>query len=385
MLMEYMKDSSIHTLVIGASISGLSCAASLKKQHIEYLIIEKQHCVAAPWHHHYERLHLHTSKRFSSLPYKKFGKTIPRYPARQQIIDYLDDYQRAFQIKPVFNTEALSVKKEGDQWVIETNGGIFRSKFLIMATGPYAKPKAMECKGVETFTGSILHSSQYKTGKDFNGQKVLVVGFGNSACEIAIDLYEQGAKPSMSVRSPVNIIPRDILGVPVQELSILMSPLPPRLADIISRPLIKMTMGDLSKTGLKKMPYGPLEQIRRDAKAPVLDIGTLQLIRQGDIKVFGEIDFIDGSMVYFKNGQQENFDAIIAAIGYDPDYSILEDIDKSRFEDLKYSIANQKYFGKDGLYFCGYWISPTGQIREINSDAKKIARDISKRRRQPML
>jgi indole-3-pyruvate monooxygenase len=372
-----MKDSSIHTLVIGASISGLSCAACLQKQDIEYIIIEKEGEVAAPWHHHYERLHLHTSKRFSSLPYKKFGKTIPRYPARQQVIDYLDDYQKAFNIKPIFNTEAFSVKKEGDQWVTETNGGIFRSKFLIMATGPYAKPKAMECKGIETFTGRILHSSQYKTGNVFRSQKVLVVGFGNSACEIAIDLHEQGAKPSMSVRSPVNVIPRDILGVPVQEFSILLSPLPPRLADIISRPLIKMTMGDLSKTGLKKMPYGPLEQIRRDAKAPVLDIGTVQLIRHGDIQVFGDVDFIEGTIVQFKNGQKESFDAIVAAIGYEHDYSLLDGIDNIRFDDLKFSIDSQKYFGRDGLYFCGYWISPTGQIREINSDARKIAKDIS--------
>ena len=380
MLTENMKDSSIHTLVTGASISGLSCAACLQKQEIEYVIIEKEAEVAAPWHHHYERLHLHTSKRFSGLPYKKFGKTIPRYPARQQVIDYLGDYQRAFHIKPVFNTEALSVKKESDQWVTETNWGKIRSKFLIMATGPYARPKTIDFKGVETFTGRILHSSQYKTGNDFKSQKVLVVGFGNSACEIAIDLYEQGAMPSMSVRSPVNIVPRDILGMPVQELAIFLNPLPARIADFISTPLIKMTIGDLSKTGLKKMPYGPLEQIRRDAKAPVLDIGTVQLIRQGELKVFCDVDFIEGTGVQFKDGQKESFDAIVAAIGYEPDYSMLEGIDNTRFEDLKFSIDSQKYFGKDDLYFCGYWISPTGQIREINSDARKIAADIARKK-----
>lgn len=86
-------------------------------------------------------------------------------------------------------------------------------------------------------------------------------------------------------------------------------------------------------------------------------------------------------MVHFKSGQQENFDAIIAGIGYDPDYSILKDVDESRFDDLNFSSGRQKYFGKDGLYFCGYWISPTGQIREINADARKIAKDISKRGR----
>jgi indole-3-pyruvate monooxygenase len=372
-----MKDSSINTLIIGASISGLSCAASLQKQNIEYAMIERENEVAAPWHRHYERLHLHTSKRFSHLPYKKFGKTIPRYPDRLQVIDYLDSYQKEFNINPVFNAEAISVRKMKESWITETTNGLFRSKYLIMATGPYHKPKVIHFKRMETFPGNILHSSQYKTASDFENQKVLVVGFGNSACEIAIDLYEQGAKPSMSVRSPVNIIPRDILGVPVQVLSILLNPLPPGVADLISLPLIRMTMGDLSKTGLKKMEYGPLVQIRRDAKAPVLDIGTLQLIRQGDVKVFGDIDFIENSIVHFKNGQKESFDAIVAAIGYDPDYSILEGIDESRFDDLKFSVRKQKFFGKDGLYFCGYWISPTGQIREINSDARKIAKDIS--------
>jgi indole-3-pyruvate monooxygenase len=323
---EYKNHSDINTLIIGASISGLSCAASLQKHDIEYIVIERENMIAAPWHHHYDRLHLHTSKRFSHLPYKKFGRIISRYPSRRQVIEYLNDYQRTFHIKPIFNTEALLVKREGNQWITETNNGIYTSRFLIMATGPYAKPKAIGFKEIASFSGRILHSCQYKTGRDFKNQKVLVVGFGNSASEIAIDLYEHGAAPSMSVRSPVNVIPRDILGVPVQELSILLSPLPPKLADIISKPLINLTLGDLSKTGLQQKSYGPLEQIRRDAKAPVLDIGTMQLIRQGDIRVFGDIDFIDDSKVHFKSGQQENFDAIIAGIGYDPDYSILQDI-----------------------------------------------------------
>jgi indole-3-pyruvate monooxygenase len=374
-----MMIKQTNTLIIGASISGLSSAATLQKQSIEYIIIEKQNRVAAPWHNHYERLHLHTSKKCSNLPYKKFEKTIPRYPSRQQVLDYLDSYQKEFDINPVFNTEAITVRKEGDHWNTETTNGSFKSKYLVMATGPYDKPKPIHFKGMEKFTGSILHSSQYKTGIEFKGQRVLVVGFGNSACEIAIDLFEQGAITSMSVRSAVNVIPRDILGIPVQELSILLNPLPPRVADLISAPLIKMTIGDLSKTGLKKMPYGPLEQIRRDAKAPVLDIGTVQHIQKGHIKIFDDIDFIEGKAVHFAGGRKENFDAIVAAIGYDPDYSLLVDVNKSRFEDLKFSVDNQKYFGQDGLYFCGYWISPTGQIREINSDARKIAKDISKK------
>jgi indole-3-pyruvate monooxygenase len=368
-----------NTLIIGASISGLASAASLQRQNIEYIIIEKQNQVATPWRNHYKRLHLHTSKRCSNLPYKKFDSKIPRYPDRQQIVDYLEDYQKEFDIHPVFNTEAISVSKDADHWLTETTNGIYKSKYLVMATGVYGKPKAISFQGMETFTGKILHSCEYKTGKDFKGQNVLVVGFGNSACEIAIDLYEQGAAVSMSVRSPVNVVPRDVFGLPVQELSIFLNRLPSRIADTLNAPLIRLLVGDLTKLGLRKMPYGPLEEIRRDGNAPVLDIGTIQHIRDGHIKIYGNINFIEGNTIQFEDGRKEIFDSIVAGIGYERDYAEIVDTDKSRFDDLKASIDKQKYFGRDGLYFCGYWISPAGQIREIALDAQKIARDISKK------
>lgn len=374
-----MSVKQTNTLIVGASISGLASAASLQKQNIEYIIIEKEPQIATPWRNHYERLHLHTNKRVSNLPYKKFGKMIPRYPGRQQVIDYLDDYRKAFDINPVFNTEARSVKREGNHWITETNNGAFRSKYLIMATGAYGKPRPISFKGMETFPGRVLHSYEYKTGKDFTRQNVLVVGFGNSACEIAIDLYEQGSMPVMSVRSAVNVIPRDVLGIPVLELSLLLNRLPPRTADMISAPLINWLIGDITKIGLKKLPYGPLEEIRRDAKAPVLDIGTIAHIRKGHIAIYDDIDYIEGKTIHFKDRKKKDFDAIVAAIGYYRDYAAIVDVDKERFEDLRVCTDKQKCFGKDGLYFCGYWVSPTGQIREISRDAKKIAKDIAKK------
>lgn len=206
---------------------------------------------------------------------------------------------------------------------------------------------------------------------------MLVVGFGNSACEIAIDLVEQEARPFMSVRSAVNVIPRHVLGIPVLELSLLMNFLSPRTADILNAPLIKLLVGDITKLGLKQKEYGPLEQIQREAHAPVLDIGTINLIRKGQIKVLGDIDHIEGSTVHFTGGEKQSFDAIVACIGYSREDAEIVSVEKSRFEDLRVCVDKQKYFGKDGLYFCGYWVSSTGQIREISSDAMKIARDIA--------
>jgi len=366
MLMEpddMRSRGTVHTLIIGASIAGLACAAALQKQGIEYIVIEKEGQAAMPWRNHYERLHLHTNKRLSNLPFKKWGRMIPRYPNRQQVIDYIDDYRKEFAIEPVFNTEAIAIRKDGGDWITETTNGVFPSKCLIMATGAYGKARSVYFKGLETFPGKVLHSCEYKTGAVFKEEKVLVAGFGNSACEIAIDLYEQGAAPVMAVRSAVNVIPRDIWGVPVLELSIWLSHLSPGIADAISAPLIRWVTGDIRKLGLRRKPFGPLEQIAREGKAPVLDIGTLGHIRDGHIKIYGGIDHIEGDVVYFDDGRKDVFHAIVACIGYDRNYIGLGGTER------------------DGLYFCGYRISPTGQIREIGLDAKRIAKAIAKRLR----
>ena len=365
------------TLIVGASASGLASAASLQKQGIEYIIIEKETRAASPWRNHYERLHLHTNKAMSNLPYKKFDKAISRYPSRQQVVDYFDDYQKELNINPVFNTEAKSIRREGNFWITETNNEIYKSDYVILATGAFGKPRGIEFNGMETFPGKIMHSYGYKTGRDFKGQKVLVVGFGNSACEIAIDLYEQGAEPSMAVRSPVNVIPRDLLGIPILSISLLMSKLPPRVADTINAPLMKLLYHDLTRFGLKKMPYGAFEQIQKDGTIPLLDIGTIKHIREGHIKIQENIDHISGKTVYFTSGKSESFDSIIAAIGYYRDYAQIIKVDKYRFDDLRNPVGKQKYFGENGLYFCGFYVSPTGQLREIALDAKQIAKDIA--------
>src|SRR5215218_9498593 len=159
-----------HTLVVGASLSGLAVAASLQKRGIAYSLIEKEAQAAMPWRRHYERLHLHTPKELSQLPYKKFRSDIPHYPSRQQVVAYVDAYQNEFGIHPLFYTDATSITKEGAYWITKTTRGTFQSKYVVMATGAYGKPKAVLFNGMETFPGTIVHSCSYTTGKNFKGQ-----------------------------------------------------------------------------------------------------------------------------------------------------------------------------------------------------------------------
>jgi hypothetical protein len=148
---------------------------------------------------------------------------------------------------------------------------------------------------------------------------------------------------------------------------------------MISRPLVRGVLGDLTRLGLRRKPYGPLEQLVRDGNPPVLDIGIVRLIRDGRVRIFSGIDRIVGDTIYFTDGRSAAFDAIIAGIGYERNCSQIVEAEGRRFDDLRVCIDKQRYFGSDGLYFCGYWVSPTGQIREIARDARKIAKDIGKR------
>jgi thioredoxin reductase len=312
-----------------------------------------------------------------------FDRSVPKYPAKQDVVNYLDRYADEMKILPQLNTEVLSVKKETDKWVTVTSNGKYESKFVIVATGRNQKPKMPHFEGLDSFKGSILHSAQYKNGTAFAGKNVLVVGFGNSGCEQAICLHEHGAFPSFSVRSGVNVIPRDIFGFPVLEIGKVTSCLPPRIADKINAPLLKILVGDITKLGLKKSRYGPLEQIQKQHKIPLLDIGTLQLIRHGQIKVYGDIVSIEGNTVHFKDNKQQHFDAIILATGYQHNLESFIKLDNDRLDDLDKAVGKRSAFGQDGLYFCGFYISPTGMLREIALEARKIAADIKKKDSSP--
>ncbi len=369
--------NSTETLIVGASAAGLACAAQLQRRNLKYILIEQHDQVAHAWRNHYHRLRLHTNKSSSHLPFLKFPKATPKYPSRQQVIDYLEHYCQTLKIKPLYHTKASHIHKNSQGWQTETNKGIFLSKNLIVCTGNTHSPTKITKPGMETFPGKIMHSASYRHGQEFKGQNVLVIGFGNSGGEIAICLHEHGAHPALSVRGAVNVIPRDILGIPVLQIGILQSKLSPQLADKLNRPLINFLVGDISKYGLRKLPYGPAEQIVKHHSIPLLDIGTMKLIRQGHIPVFGDILKVKGRVITFENDRAKEFDAIVMATGYSTGLEQLLNLDTDRRQDIKLPIAKRRSFGRDQLYFCGFHVAPTGMLREINIESELIAKAIN--------
>ena len=160
-----VKMTSTHTLIIGASAAGLASAACLQKENIEFIILEKYSQVATSWRNHYDRLHLHTSKKWSALPFKNFDASLSKYPSRQDVINYLDTYAKELNIQPVFDAEVLSVKKEEDHWITKTNAETYQSRFLIVATGRNHTPKMAEFEGLRSFKEIFYTAHIIKTGK----------------------------------------------------------------------------------------------------------------------------------------------------------------------------------------------------------------------------
>jgi indole-3-pyruvate monooxygenase len=347
------------TVIVGASAAGLATAACLAKAGQPFVLLEKGSQVAGAWRNHYRRLHLHTSKGLSALPYLPWPRSAPKYPAREQVVEYLENYARHFQLEPRFNESVISIKRDGDGWLTKTLQNEFRSRNVVVATGYTRVPFAPQYPG--RFDGEILHSSKYRDGSAYEGKRVLVVGFGNSGGEIALDLLEHGAKVSMSVRSPVNIVPRDFLGIPILAWGIVLWPLPLWLSDGISAVVRSLTIGSLEKLGLRKLPYGPLTQIKKHRRVPLLDIGTAAQIKAGKIEVLPGIKSLSTGGAHFENGEQRDFDAIVLATGYRPaTEELLTDKDAP------------------GLHFCGFYVGP-GMLRVIAGEARRIAAQIASR------
>ena len=275
-------------------------------------------------------------------------------------------------IAPRFGTPATRITRP-DKWLVETPGEAFTADNVIVASGIAGWPQRADWPGKDHFAGNLLHSSEYANATPFVGKRVLVVGFGNSGGEIAMDLANAGIDVSVSVRSAVNILPRELFGMSMMNWAILQRPLPYRLMDALNAPLLRLVIGDLARLGLRKSSKGPLAQIIEDRKIPVLDIGTVELIRRGKIKILSGIERSEETQVQFADGETAPFDIIIEATGYRPDLrSLLPD----HLDALDASFGPKVCGGPTayaGLFFCGHIPVATGQLREIGIEARRIA------------
>ena len=365
-------------IIVGAGPAGLASAMAMRAAGLEVAIFEKADSVGSVWRRHYDRLHLHTDRKHSGLPGMAMPPTYPTYPSRQQIVAYLESYAARFDIRPVFNTAVSSIRRDGAQWCAHTAQGPICAPVVVVATGIADAPYRPSWPGSEAYRNPVIHSSEYRNPAPFVAKRVLVVGFGNSGGEIALDLANAGVDVALAVRGPVQILPRDLLGFPILAWAILYRPLPARLVDFINAPILRLAIGSIEKLGLRRAAKGPRQMVDEDGRVPLIDIGTLDKIRDGSIKIRGGIDRLTPDGVVFADGASEEFGAIILATGFRPDLRrLVPDVD-GVFDSSGMPLVTGQATSAPGLYFCGQITSPTGQLREIGLEARRIA-EVSKR------
>jgi cation diffusion facilitator CzcD-associated flavoprotein CzcO len=374
--------SAAPVLVIGAGPAGLAVAACLQHQGIRCRVFERGSGVGTAWRTHYDRLHLHTPAATSHLPLLPFPAGSPRYPARDQVGAYLEAYRQAFGIVPEFETEVSAARRTSCGWRVVTNHGEESGRRLIVATGLAREPFVPAWPEMGLFGGQVLHSSAYRNGQALRGRRVLVVGFGNSGAEIALDAHEHGADVAMSVRAGIHVVPREILGIPITTIAGLQSWWPPGWADVANAPILALTVGGLAGLGLQRTGAGAMRRIRDEQRVPVIDVGTMRLLREGAIRLHPGIERFTADGVQFVDGSKQPFDTIVLATGYRTGLTRLLEGAAAVLDGR----GIPKVSGREtlpGLYFCGFHVTPAGMLREIGREASRIARDIRARAQRP--
>lgn len=365
-------------IIVGAGPAGLACAVTMRAAGLNVAVLEKSDRVGDVWRHHYDRLHLHTDRKRSGLPGMAMPKTFPVYPSREQMVSYLEDYAARFDIRPVFNTTVSRLQRDGAHWRAETDKTAFSADVAVVATGIAGAPYRPAWPGSELYRGEVIHSSDYRNPAGFAAKRVLVVGFGNSGGEIALDLANAGIDVALAVRNPVQILPRELLGFPILAWAILYARWPARLVDLINAPVLRLAVGRIEDLGLRRAAKGPRQMIDEDGRVPLIDIGTLDKIRDGSIKVRGRIDRFTPEGVVFADGKGEQFDVIVLATGFRPNLRPLLPGTEGVLDRHGMPLVTGRATGEPGLYFCGQTTSPTGQLREIGIEAQRIADEARK-------
>jgi cation diffusion facilitator CzcD-associated flavoprotein CzcO len=363
-------------LVIGAGPAGLATSACLRREGLAHTVLERDGEIAGAWRRHYDRLHLHTTKTYSGLPMMPWPKAAPRYPSREQVVQYLQAYAAEHHVSPRLGIAVRAVQRVRDHFTVDTSAGVARARIVVMATGYNGVPKEPSIPGLDGFQGLTIHAVAYKNGFPYRGKRTLVVGCGNSGAEIALDLAEHGVDVAMVVRGPVHVVPRDMFGRPTQHTSVLLSRLPLRLRDAIAVSTMNWAVGDLSHWGIVRPSVGPNRMIEESGRVPILDIGAIAMVKQGSIRVLPAVQEIFPDRVRFAGGAEHPFEAIIFATGYRPGLDRLVE----GFEAIADARGRPNRFGEEsaipGLYFVGFKNPPTGALREIAREAPRVARSI---------
>ncbi len=371
-------DNEASVLIVGAGAAGLATAASLKRAGITSVVLEASDDVAAPWRSLYDRLHLHTVRSLSGLPGQPMGRDYPTYLSREQIVAYLRDYARRNALDIRTGQRAISVRREDGLWVVTTSAGDFAAPVLVAATGIFGNPSQVSFPGQAEFAGEVALAGVYKNPSAYAGKRVLLVGAGNTGAEIAVDLAEAGVATTMSIRAGANVVPRDLLGLGIQQWAHVVAALPRAVARPLSGVMLANATRRQVRAGLPRPTHGIFDR----PGVPIIGLRLLELTRAGAVQVRPGIASFTRDGVRFADGREEPFDVVLLATGYRP---ALDWLGESITRDADGFPAREgvRSTEQPNLYFVGMNYNILGALFNISREAPQataaIAAQLAKR------
>jgi putative flavoprotein involved in K+ transport len=349
----------LDALVVGAGQAGLAAGYHLKRAGLSFEILEARGQPGGSWPGYYHSLKLFSPARYSGLPGMPFPGSPDRYPARDEVVGYLRGYAEAFRLpvhagKRVLRAERAAGRAAGGGFRLLTDDGEeHRARTLIAATGSFARPHQPRFPGQEAFRGKILHVAEYRNPIPFRGKRVVIVGGGNSAVQIAHELVEV-AETTLATRSPIRFMPQLVLG---QDLHFW-----------------------LSVSGLDRLPLGRLFDVSEPGG--VVDDGTYAAaVRSGRPDRRPVFSRFTESGVVWGDGREEPVDAVLLATGYGPNLGYLGPLGALRADghpDQRAGVSRTV----PGLYFIGLPFQTSfasATLRGVGSDAELV---VARARRQ---
>ena len=362
-------------MIVGAGPAGLAVGALLRRAGVACLLIEGGERVGWSWRRHDPWLVLHTTRAASGLPLHPFGAG-SRYPSRDDVVSYLAAYSERFALDVRPGTHVHSATREPGGWLLDTSGGPLRTTCLVLATGAFRRPRRLQLEGAERFDGPILHSSEVQDTASFADSVVLIIGAGNTGCDLALELLRRGARPVLSVRGPIFALPREVLGFNWRTLLGIVpeatTAVAKRLGGASRRTahaaaaalwcsVSRRRFAGAQSAGLPLARPADLIEHWQTGRPPVTSEAALDAVARGEIGVIAEASSLAGNRVRLADGEEIGADAIVLATGFDAG---LEELLPGHRDSVGNAAA--------GLFLCGY----RPELRAIGREAHDVARRI---------
>ncbi|MFR9752048.1 flavin-containing monooxygenase [Nocardia sp. 004] len=310
--------------VIGAGAAGLATTKSLLEVGVDAVTYEKGDRPGGLWARDnssglspaYASLHLNTSKARTQFADFPMPAAWPDYPSADHIAGYLGDYADRFGLNEHirFDSTITSVDRAdpGQPWVVCTESGeTDEFDAVVVANGHNWDPRRPEPGYPGTFAGTQLHAHEYRSAEVFRDRRVLVVGMGNSAMDIAVDAsYVARGPVLLSARHGVHIVPKYLFGRPSDQTAGLLAALPWRVRQVVAETMLRLAVGTPQSYGLPA-PSGGLLQ-----NHPTISDTILHRLTHGEVVARPGIERLDGDRVYFTDSRSDLVDVIVWATGY---------------------------------------------------------------------